>query len=183
MTDLENENPISSTNLESELIHEVDQSLMSPMMTVISLKNDQPSQLIDFAGNDKSLQLIAQNLHQLLSSPGTVKFTTENKQNLELIIQTFITDIFQSSTKKIDKLTHFQSDVKKLQKELFESNNKIENFKYLYNNSEKAREELINENKELQGKIDTLYRTQAVSINKMKKIKQDYKNQITDLKE
>lgn len=183
MTDKENDNQISSANSNSELIQEIDQSVIGPMMTVISLKNDQPKQLIDFAGDDKSLRLIAQNLHQLLSSPGTVKFSTENKQNLEFIFQTFITDTMQKSMKKISALTHFQSDVKKLQKELFDTKNKVENLKFLLNNSEKSREELTNENKQLQNKIDSYYRNQAVSVNKMKKVKQDYENQITIIKE
>lgn len=176
-----NDDPINSSP-DSELIQDIDQSLMGPMLTAVSLKNNQPSQLIDFAGDDKSLQLIAQNLHQLLSSPNTVKFTAENKQNLELIMQTFITDTVQNSTKKYEDFSQCQSDIKKLQKELFETKNKLENYKYLLSNSEKSKSELSNENKELQTKIDSLYRNQASSINKMKKIKQEYENQIIEIK-
>ncbi|OHT02075.1 hypothetical protein TRFO_07248 [Tritrichomonas foetus] len=166
-----------------ESMPDADPYLISPMILSVTAKTKPPPQLIDFAGSNKDLQLIANNLHQLFNAPGFIKYSTESRQNLELVIRSFVNDSIKAAAfQNYRDFSADQSDVKTIQEELFEAKKELENYKYLVKKIEKDRNDLSAKNEELQDEIDTLYSNNATTLNQINVLKRERDIQITDIK-
>ena len=171
-----------SSNENNDAMQEADTYLISPMVLAVTSRGKTPPQLIDFAGQNKEMQLIANNLHQLFTAPGFYKYSTETRKNLELVLRSFIADSILSSNFKEGDMELNQTEMKKIQSELFETRKELENYKFLAKEAVKSKNDLQNENKELQDEIDSLYRDNATTLNQLNSLKRERDIQLVEIK-
>ncbi|OHT13587.1 hypothetical protein TRFO_03352 [Tritrichomonas foetus] len=171
-----------SDSSEGDFAPAADQSLINPMILAAKTKENNYPQLIDFARQKHDLQLIANNLHQLLTAPGFVKYSQETRQDLELIIRAFITGCIEYYDIKNDESGFSRSEVQRLHDELLDVQKELETCKASLKTSEKRREEQESEIKMRQVEIDGLYVAKAQETQKLNEYKKDAEKTISNIK-
>ena len=158
-------------------------SLFNSLVTAAKLPDKQPPQLIDFAHQNREIQATAESLHQLFSAPGIVNYSQEARQDLELVIRSFVSSCIEAHDANNNE---FGDDGEKSKKadddELFEVKKELEQVKASLRAKEKEAEDLANETKEQRAEINKLYEDSANALQKVNASRRDYEDKIAELK-
>ena len=178
----------------------IDQNLVNLMVQAVKSREKMPPQLTDFAKQNSNLMSVARKLHQIFSVQGFVTYSYETRQDLELLIRSFISDVIDSINQpnnegeendlENETNNYSSSQVKRIHDELYESQKELESIKTKLKSAEKSRDDLKNENARLKKEFNELNEENSSSLQKLKnQIKEnedvisDLKNQNDDLKD
>ena len=108
-------------------IPESDPNLISQMITSINSINSSPPSLETYVGDSTHLNTIAQNFHQLMSSPGIINFNSESRNTIEKAICAFIYETNRNIIEKGKEIILKSENRKKA--EITKKNNENEQLK------------------------------------------------------
>lgn len=148
-------------------IPESDPNLISQMITSIKSINSSPPSLETYVGDSTHLNTIAQNFHQLMSSPGIINFNSESRNTIEKAICAFIYETNRNVIEKGKEIILKSENRKKA--EITKKNNE--------------NEQLKNEIKQLKEDIEMLYSTNSQITKKFTSFKRESENDLSEMKE
>ncbi|EAX98420.1 hypothetical protein TVAG_264690 [Trichomonas vaginalis G3] len=184
-------------------IQEVDPLIMNPMLlSSKKFDNDKPPDLIKLAGDSEELRDIAIKMKKLFETEGFVKYSRENRADLEFVIRTFayqVSKLAQQSIAPIasvasapankgkdanqkEKAQISQEDFQKLTRELLKVQQEAADLDARYKISERTKEALRNELKQTREENNAMAQKVAELNHSLSKERASYDNIIQNLK-
>lgn len=182
---------------------EVDPLIMNPMLlTAKTFENDKPPDLIKLAGDSNELRDIAIKLKKLFDTEGFVKYSKENRTDLEFIVRTFayqvsklaqqsvapIANVSQPAQNKTqqtnpkEKAVISMEDFQKLTRELLKAQQEAAELDGRFKISERTKEALRNELKQTREENNNMAQKIAELNHNLSKERSSYDNMIQNLK-
>ena len=152
---------------------------------------EDPPQLIEMAGNSKSLKIIAEHVRALLQGPGMIAFDEHSRNELEYAMRSFTFQVLQQSVNSSQEsqiTTHFTpsnsaSPVKDLNKQLVDYEKQIFQLKNRCSFLEKENESLKQEISSVQESLDKSIEENQKTINKLNLLRREKDKEISDAKQ
>lgn len=170
----------------------IDQNLVNMMVQDVKNRDKVIPEFSDFAKQNSSLLATAKKIHQIFSVPDFVTYSYETRQDLELIIRSFIADVIDTANQPNNEGEDNNSDneannysttqMKRMKEELDESQKENETLKTKLKLTEKSRDDLKNEIKSLNENINTSNQENMSTIQKLKNQIKENEENIADLK-
>ena len=136
----------NSTNTDNTPFVDVDR--MRTIANACESFEEIPPELAEIASDNEPLKYLAENIHVICSGSGDVKFTAEDRKTFEIAIRNFV---FQASSKSTNEPTDDReqaNQARQLTQQLSEAKEQLRN-------AEESNLKLIQQNKELQERLDT----------------------------
>ena len=177
---------VASSLLEQEEINDIDALALSPMIVAARSNDADLPELSGFCGSSQTLQMMATNLHKLLTQKGNVKYTEENRKDLELVLRKFVSGVV-AATKESTEITlteirKSQHELQIVRQELVETNRVLETEKRKVEVVQNSEVETTRENKELRQEIESLQRENAQATQKYLHAKREREKELIELR-
>ena len=178
---------LSQLEQESE-IEEIDILALSPMILAVQSRKQEPPPLSEICGDSSTLRMIATNLHRLFSQKGSVKYTEDNRKDLELIVRAFAYDIAQAAREGAasfvsQEFRRSKMELDNVQKELAETSRILDVRKRESVLDDLDKDDLVRENSELRDEVDQLHRENVAATHKYLGAKKYREQELEELRQ
>ena len=172
--------------LEQEEINDIDVLVLSPMIVAARSNDGDLPELSAFCGSSQTLQMMATNLHKLLTQKGNVKYTEDNRKELELVFRKFVSGVVAaakgSNEITLTEIRKSQHELHVVRQELVETNRVLETEKRKVEVVQNSEVEMTRENKELRQEIESLQRENAQATQKYLHAKREREKEVIELR-
>ena len=178
---------LSQLEQESES-DEVDIMLLGSMLLAARSRDREPPALAEVCGGSLTLKTTAVALHRLLSQKGTVKYTEENRKDLELVLRAFVYDVALAARNgealfTSQELQKSRSELEKTQRELLQTSRILDARKREEEEIDWVdKGELVRENTELRDEVDQLHRESVAATQKYLMAKKQRESEFEELR-